>query len=156
MKQISPITLSIFKNLFAAICEEMGVVLARSAFSPNIKEREDFSCALFNAKGKLVAQAAHIPVHLGSMELSVAAAIQAGGSMQPGDIIILNDPYAGGTHLPDITMVAPVYTTPPLRKGGRGGFRPPFTSPTAPTTPTSAASPRVPCHSPRVSKMKAS
>ncbi len=110
MKKISPITLSIFKNLFAAICEEMGVVLARSAFSPNIKEREDFSCALFDADGNLVAQAAHIPVHLGSMALSVEAAISA-GTCRRGDIIILNDPYAGGTHLPDITMVAPVFVS---------------------------------------------
>lgn len=108
-QKITPVTLSIFKNLFAAICEEMGVVLARSAFSPNIKERKDFSCALFDRHGCLIAQAAHIPVHLGSMPLSVEAALQS-FTLKPGDSVILNDPYRGGTHLPDITMVSPVFT----------------------------------------------
>ncbi len=108
MAKITPIELEIFKNLFNAICEEMGVVLGRSAFSPNIKERKDFSCALFDAKGNLIAQAAHIPVHLGSMPLSVAAALRA-YRIKPGDAVILNDPYRGGTHLPDITLVAPIF-----------------------------------------------
>lgn len=110
MKKVGPITLAIFRNLFAALCEEMGVVLARSAFSTNIKERKDFSCALFDSKGRLVAQAAHIPVHLGSMPLSVAAAVHS-FQLDAGDTILLNDPYRGGTHLPDMTMVAPVFVS---------------------------------------------
>jgi N-methylhydantoinase B len=108
-----PIRLEVFKHLFAAIAEEMGVVLQKASYSPNIKERRDFSCALFNSRGDMVAQAAHIPVHLGSMPLSVAAAIQefAGKDkgFHPEDVIILNDPYRGGTHLPDITMVTPIF-----------------------------------------------
>jgi N-methylhydantoinase B len=102
------ITLEVFNHRFSAIAEEMGVALCRSAFSANIKERRDFSCALFDAAGAMVAQAAHIPVHLGSTPLSVRAAIDA-VKMQPGDVVMLNDPYAGGTHLPDVTLVAPVY-----------------------------------------------
>jgi N-methylhydantoinase B len=86
----------------------MGVVLNRTAYSPNIKERRDFSCAIFDGKGNMVAQAAHIPVHLGSMPLSVTAAI-SNQSFAPGDMVMLNDPYKGGTHLPDITLVAPVF-----------------------------------------------
>lgn len=108
MKSISPIELEIFKNLFNSLCEEMGVVLCRSSFSPNIKERRDFSCALFDAQARLVAQAAHIPVHLGSMALSVKAAVKA-FRLRAGDSVILNDPYQGGTHLPDITLVSPVF-----------------------------------------------
>ncbi len=108
MKTITPIELEIFKNLFASICEEMGVVLCRSSFSPNIKERRDFSCAIFDSQGNLISQAAHIPVHLGSMPLSVRAALQA-FQLRPGDAVILNDPYRGGTHLPDITLVTPVF-----------------------------------------------
>lgn len=108
-----PVRLEVFKHLFAAIAEEMGVVLQRASYSPNIKERRDFSCALFNSRGDMIAQAAHIPVHLGSMPLSVAAAIEKfvgqKDGLCPGDVIILNDPYRGGTHLPDITMVTPVF-----------------------------------------------
>jgi N-methylhydantoinase B len=103
-----PIRLEVFKHLFAAIAEEMGEVLRRASYSPNIKERRDFSCALFNAAGDMIAQAAHIPVHLGSMPLSVAEAVRA-LDLGPGDVSILNDPYRGGTHLPDITLVTPVY-----------------------------------------------
>jgi len=106
--QTNPILLEVFKNRFAAISEEMGVTLTRTAFSPNIKERRDLSCAVFDARGDMVAQAAHIPVHLGSMPLSVKAAIEA-APMAEGDMVMLNDPYRGGTHLPDITLVAPVY-----------------------------------------------
>ncbi len=106
--RIDPITLEVFGHRCSAIAEEMGVALCRSAFSPNIKERRDFSCALFDAHGDLVAQAAHIPVHLGSTALSVQAAIAA-IDMGPGDVVMLNDPYAGGTHLPDVTVVAPVF-----------------------------------------------
>ena len=106
--RVDPITLEVFNHRFSAVAEEMGVTLCRSAFSPNIKERRDFSCALFDAHGAMVAQAAHIPVHLGSTPLSVRAAIEH-VAMAPGDVVILNDPYAGGTHLPDVTVVAPVF-----------------------------------------------
>jgi N-methylhydantoinase B len=109
----NPIRLEVYKHLFASIAEEMGVVLRKASFSPNIKERRDFSCALFDADGNMVAQAAHIPVHLGSMPLSVKSAIekynQRGELLLPGDTIIVNDPFLGGTHLPDITLVTPVY-----------------------------------------------
>lgn len=106
--QIDPITLGVFNHRLSAIAEEMGVALCRSAFSPNIKERRDFSCALFDGGGGMVAQAAHIPVHLGSTPLSVRAAIEQ-VPMEAGDVVMLNDPYAGGTHLPDVTVVAPVF-----------------------------------------------
>lgn len=98
----------VFKHLFSSVAEEMGVRLQRSAFSPNIKERRDFSCAVFDDAGRLVAQAAHIPVHLGSMPLSVEAC-RRHLTLEPGDVAILNDPFHGGTHLPDITVVSPVF-----------------------------------------------
>jgi N-methylhydantoinase B len=103
-----PIRLEVFKHLFASVAEEMGTVLRRTSYSPNIKERRDFSCALFDAAGQMIAQAAHIPVHLGAMPLSVQAAIAA-FDFTPGDVAILNDPYRGGTHLPDITLVTPIF-----------------------------------------------
>lgn len=123
---LDPIRLEVFKHLFSAIAEEMGVVLRKASYSPNIKERRDYSCAIFDTLGNMIAQAAHIPVHLGSMPLSVAAAIDyfkndaTGESSQdrgtntnqglnPGDVVILNDPYLGGTHLPDITLISPVF-----------------------------------------------
>ena len=105
---VDPISLEVFKNLFVSVAEEMGVTLGRTAYSPNIKERLDYSCAMFDHEGRMVAQAAHIPVHLGSMPASVDAAL-ANLRLQPGDVVILNDPYLGGTHLPDITLVAPVF-----------------------------------------------
>jgi N-methylhydantoinase B len=104
----NPIRLEIFKSLYASVAEEMGVTLRRTAFSPNIKERRDFSCAVFDAEGQLVAQGDHMPVHLGSMPMSVSCAVNA-VDLGPGDIVILNDPYEGGTHLPDITLVSPVF-----------------------------------------------
>ncbi len=103
-----PILLELFKNRFASIAEEMGMVLQRTAYSPNIKERLDFSCAVFDAKGQMIAQAAHIPVHLGAMPVSVATAIEQ-ISFAPGDTIILNDPFHGGSHLPDITLITPIF-----------------------------------------------
>lgn len=106
---VDPISLEIFRSALTAIAEEMGVVLMRSSYSPNIKERRDFSCALFDAQGRLIAQAAHIPVHLGSMPDSVAQALATFDHFAPGDIIALNDPYMGGTHLPDITLIAPIF-----------------------------------------------
>ena len=104
-----PATIAIFKSLFASIPEEMGVVLGRTAHSPNIKERRDYSCALFDAGGEMVAQAAHIPVHLGAMPTAVQAAKLA-GELGPGDMVILNDPYLGGTHLPDVSLVSAVFS----------------------------------------------
>lgn len=103
-----PVQLEVFHHRVAAIAEEMGAALVRSSFSPNIKERRDLSCAVFDGDGEMVAHAAHIPVHLGSTPLSVRAAIDR-GPMQRGDVIILNDPFMGGTHLPDVTMVCPVF-----------------------------------------------
>ena len=106
---MDPVLLEVYRHRFSGIAEEMGVTLQRTAFSPNIKERLDFSCALFDAGGQLIAQAAHIPVHLGAMPASVSAAMEAVDSWHPGDVVLLNDPYSGGTHLPDITMITPVY-----------------------------------------------
>jgi N-methylhydantoinase B len=107
-RRYDPIRMEIFKSLYASVAEEMGVTLRRTAFSPNIKERRDYSCAVFDAAGGLVAQGDHMPVHLGSMPMSVRAAVQA-VEMAPGDIVVLNDPYEGGTHLPDITLVSAVF-----------------------------------------------
>lgn len=113
-----PVELEIFKNLYHSIAEEMGAALRRTAFSPNIKERRDYSCAVFDGDGQVIAMGDHMPVHLGSMPMSVAAAIEA-GPMESGDVVMLNDPFRGGTHLPDITLVAPVFL------GGHGGRRRP-------------------------------
>src|SRR5215813_6323873 len=104
-----PVQLEIFKSLYSSVAEEMGISLRRSAFSPNIKERRDYSCAVFNSEGLLIAQGDHMPVHLGSMPMSVRAALEM-VQLSPGDIVVLNDPYAGGTHLPDVTMVAGVWS----------------------------------------------
>ena len=105
-----PVMLEVFNSLFMSIAEQMGGTLRNTAHSVNVKERLDFSCALFDASGGLVANAPHVPVHLGSMGESVAAVIRArGASMRPGDVFMLNDPYAGGTHLPDVTVITPVF-----------------------------------------------
>jgi N-methylhydantoinase B len=106
--KVDPVKLEIFKSLFHSIAEEMGATLRRTAYSPNIKERRDYSCAVFDKRGRMVAQGDHMPVHLGSMPLSVAAAIRK-RDLGPGDMIVLNDPYEGGTHLPDITLVSGVF-----------------------------------------------
>src|SRR6202162_2167786 len=103
-----PIELEIFKNIYHSIAEEMGAALRRTAFSPNIKERRGYSCAVFDSRGQVIAMGDHMPVHLGSMPMSVQAAIES-FDLQPGDVVMLNDPFRGGTHLPDITLVAPVY-----------------------------------------------
>lgn len=105
---VNPVTLEVFGNLFASVAEEMGTALCRAALSPNIKERRDFSCIVCDSGGDMIAQAAHIPVHLGSAPLSVQAALLE-TEMRPGDVTLLNDPFRGGTHLPDLTMVAPVF-----------------------------------------------
>jgi N-methylhydantoinase B len=104
----SPIKIELYKNQFWAIAEEMGVTLCRTGYSPNIKERRDYSCALFDHRGEMIAQADHMPVHLGSMPLSVLSAIE-NFDFFPGDVVILNDSYRGGTHLPDITLVTPIF-----------------------------------------------
>ena len=103
-----PIELEIFKNIYHSIAEEMGAALRRTAFSPNIKERRDYSCAVFDSSGEVIAMGDHMPVHLGSMPMSVLAAIDR-CALGPGDVAMLNDPFCGGTHLPDITLVAPVF-----------------------------------------------
>ncbi len=108
MAKFDPIELELFKNIFVSISEEMAAVLGRTALSPNIKERKDFSCALFNNRGETFAQGSHIPVHLGAMPLSVQAALRA-VHFEDGDLVVLNDPYRGGTHLPDITCISPVF-----------------------------------------------
>ena len=107
MSVLDPIELRVITGALHAACEEMGVVLIRSAHSANIKERRDASTALFNAGGEMIMQAEHIPVHLGAMPAAVAAVVDQ--EHAPGESWVLNDPFAGGTHLPDITLVAPVY-----------------------------------------------
>ena len=119
MSRHNPIEFEIFKNFFVSIAEEMGVTLCRTGFSPNIKERLDYSCAIYDANGETIAQGDHLPVHLGAMPLSVRAAIDH-VAMQPGDIVILNDPFRGGTHLPDITLVSPVFL--PSKKRDKPAF----------------------------------
>ncbi len=107
--EADPVMLEVFNNLFMNIAEQMGLRLQNTAYSVNIKERLDFSCALFNAAGELIANAPHMPVHLGSMSESIKTVIDRNPVMQPGDVYVLNDPYHGGTHLPDVTVVTPVY-----------------------------------------------
>jgi N-methylhydantoinase B len=121
-----PVELEIFKNLYHSIAEEMGAALRRTAFSPNIKERRDYSCAVFDGAGEVIAMGDHMPVHLGSMPMSVRAAIDS-VVMEPGDVVMLNDPFCGGTHLPDITLVGPVYVAKrgrePASKSSKGRAR---------------------------------
>ena len=104
-----PATLEIYRALYTSVAEEMGIALRRTAFSPNIKERRDYSCAVFDSRGRVIAQGDHMPVHLGSMPMAVAAALAA-IDLAPGEVAVLNDPFAGGTHLPDVTLVMPVAT----------------------------------------------
>jgi N-methylhydantoinase B len=107
-RSLNPVELGLFSSRVAAICEEMGALLGRVAFSPNIRDRLDYSCALFNRRGQLLGQATHIPVHLGSMAYAMVDLVGS-RDWHAGDMLILNDPYKGGTHLPDITLVAPVF-----------------------------------------------
>ena len=109
LSQPDPVRLEIFKNLYQFIAEQMGIVLQNTAASVNIKERLDFSCAIFNADGSLVANAPHIPVHLGSMSASVTSLIDNVDEIEPGDVYLSNNPYNGGTHLPDVTAITPVF-----------------------------------------------
>ena len=103
------IALEVFRHLFTALTEEMGAALRRASFSPNIKERRDYSCALFSARGAPIALGDHMPVHLGAMPMSVESALRELGPLDPGDVVCLNDPFRGGTHLPDITLISPVH-----------------------------------------------
>src|SRR6202140_5033732 len=107
MKKFDPTTLEIYRALYTSVAEEMGVALRRTSFSPNIKERRDYSCAVFDSSGRVIAQGDHMPVHLGSMPMAVAAALRE-IKIAPGDVVALNDPFAGGTHLPDVTLVMAV------------------------------------------------
>jgi len=141
---VDPVLLEVFNNLFMNIAEQMGLQLQNTAYSVNIKERLDFSCALFDADGNLIANAPHMPVHLGSMSESIKTVIaRNAGKMRPGDVYVLNDPYHGGTHLPDVTVVTPVYLddasdSPTFYVGSRGhhadiggttpGSMPPFST----------------------------
>ncbi|MEP6964113.1 MAG: hydantoinase B/oxoprolinase family protein, partial [Polaromonas sp.] len=140
---VDPVLLEVFNNLFMNIAEQMGLQLQNTAYSVNIKERLDFSCALFDTEGNLIANAPHMPVHLGSMGESIKTVIRENaGSMQPGNVYVLNDPYHGGTHLPDITVITPVYletsAQPTFYVGSRGhhadvggitpGSMPPFST----------------------------
>ncbi|MDO8889081.1 MAG: hydantoinase B/oxoprolinase family protein [Hydrogenophaga sp.] len=138
---VDPVLLEVFNNLFMNIAEQMGLQLQNTAYSVNIKERLDFSCALFDAQGNLIANAPHMPVHLGSMGESIKTVIRENaGTMQPGDVYALNDPYHGGTHLPDVTVITPVYLggEPTFYVGSRGhhadiggttpGSMPPFST----------------------------
>ncbi|QHE86991.1 hydantoinase B/oxoprolinase family protein [Hydrogenophaga sp. BPS33] len=138
---VDPVLLEVFNNLFMNIAEQMGLQLQNTAYSVNIKERLDFSCALFDAEGHLIANAPHMPVHLGSMGESIKTVIRENkGTMRPGDVYVLNDPYHGGTHLPDVTVITPVYhgDEPTFYVGSRGhhadiggttpGSMPPFST----------------------------
>jgi 5-oxoprolinase (ATP-hydrolysing) len=139
---VDPVLLEVFNNLFMNIAEQMGLQLQNTAYSVNIKERLDFSCALFDADGNLIANAPHMPVHLGSMGESIKTVIRENaGRMSPGDVFVLNDPYHGGTHLPDVTVITPVYLDierPLFYVGSRGhhadiggitpGSMPPFST----------------------------
>ena len=108
MKKFDPTTLEIYRALYTSVAEEMGIALRRTSFSPNIKERRDYSCAVFDSSGRVIAQGDHMPVHLGSMPMAVAAALSE-VEIGPGDVVALNDPFAGGTHLPDVTLVMGVF-----------------------------------------------
>ncbi len=120
MKNFDPTTLEIYRALYTSVAEEMGVTLRRTSFSPNIKERRDYSCAVFDADGRVIAQGDHMPVHLGSMPMAVAAALRD-VTINPGDVVAVNDPFAGGTHLPDVTLVMGVFRE--TRRRGEGGTR---------------------------------
>src|SRR5205085_4408988 len=113
--KFDPTTLEIYRALYTSVAEEMGIALRRTAFSPNIKERRDYSCAVFDSHGRVIAQGDHMPVHLGSMPMAVASALRE-IKIEPGDVVALNDPFAGGTHLPDVTLVAGVFHE---MRGGR-------------------------------------
>jgi len=136
MKQFDPTTLEIYRALYTSVAEEMGIALRRTAFSPNIKERRDYSCAVFDARGRVIAQGDHMPVHLGSMPMAVSAAIKA-VDLKPGDVVAINDPFSGGTHLPDVTLVSGVFSK---EEAGAGGSRQGRLNPTRSSLPPAPAS----------------
>jgi N-methylhydantoinase B len=105
---MNAIELNLFSSRIEAVCDEMGAVLRRTAFSPNIRDRLDFSCAIFDANGELCAQAAHIPVHLGSMAYAMGGIVSR-IEWRGGEMVVVNDPFLGGTHLPDVTVIAPMF-----------------------------------------------
>src|ERR1700704_2532921 len=117
---MDPLTLEVVRHSLAGIAEEMGATLRRTARSPNITEREDCSCALMTPAGELCAQAEHIPVHLGAMPASVAAALEEFPHLVHGNAVLLNDPFAGGTHLNDLTLVSPVFASSETKGPGKG------------------------------------
>ena len=119
MKQFDPTTLEIYRALYTSVAEEMGIALRRTAFSPNIKERRDYSCAVFDARGRVIAQGDHMPVHLGSMPMAVASALKE-VELKPGDVVAINDPFSGGTHLPDVTLVMGVWGNWGIGEKGKG------------------------------------
>src|SRR6266705_3530038 len=126
MKKFDPTTLEIYRALYTSVAEEMGVALRRTSFSPNIKERRDYSCAVFDSSGRVIAQGDHMPVHLGSMPMAVSAALRE-VEIGPGDVVALNDPFAGGTHLPDVTLVMGVFAkTAGSRRQAAGKSKPMF------------------------------
>ena len=134
-RHFDPTTLEIYRALFTSVAEEMGVALRRTAFSPNIKERRDYSCAVFDANGRVIAQGDHMPVHLGSMPMAVAAALDE-IEIAPGDVVALNDPFAGGTHLPDVTLVSGVFRQQTGRQGEGETGRVDSRSPRRPLSPS--------------------
>jgi N-methylhydantoinase B len=137
LKNFDPTTLEIYRALYTSVAEEMGVALRRTSFSPNIKERRDYSCAVFDSAGRVIAQGDHMPVHLGSMPMAVAAALNE-VVIGPGDVVALNDPFAGGTHLPDVTLVMGVF-------GQSTGSRPQTAGRTKPVAPASRRVPPASC-----------
>jgi N-methylhydantoinase B len=136
-RSFDPTTLEIYRALYTSVAEEMGIALRRTAFSPNIKERRDYSCAVFDSSGRVIAQGDHMPVHLGSMPMAVAAALRA-VAIAPGDVVALNDPFAGGTHLPDVTLVMGVF-------GQAAGGRRQTAGTTKPVSPASRRLPPASC-----------
>ena len=120
--KFDPTTLEIYRALYTSVAEEMGIALRRTAFSPNIKERRDYSCAVFDSSGRVIAQGDHMPVHLGSMPMAVAAALRE-VEIAPGDVVALNDPFAGGTHLPDVTLVMGVFAEAAVGRPQTAGKR---------------------------------
>src|SRR6266576_6749977 len=119
MMTFDPTTLEIYRALYTSVAAEMGIALRRTAFSPNIKERRDYSCAVFDARGRVIAQGDHMPVHLGSMPMAVASALRE-VELKPGDVVAINDPFSGGTHLPDVMLVMGVWGNWGIGEKGKG------------------------------------
>ena len=144
--ECDPVQLEVFNNLFMAIAEQMGTTLQQTSYSVNIKERLDFSCALFDPDGNLIANAPHVPVHLGSMSESVKSIIKGQEDMKAGDVYMTNAPYNGGTHIPDVTVITPVFSEKEHASPGSAGGRPLFYVASAAITAKLAASHLAVCH----------